>query len=686
MPSKKFTTAFKLHTLGYSMIPAKANKAPLVQWQQYQSNPANDEQLLSWEKELTPALWGIVTNDKIAVIDADTIEEREALTREMGQPHVGTPRGGSHWYINTTGHPLKTVAGILPHIDVRGVGGFVVISGGKYTIYKLPAPDTLIPYNKLPQRLLTALNGSKPGTMKERGKPIPDGQRNATLTKIAGAMRRQGADQTAIEAALINTSCETPLPEAEIRAIAASVSRYEPDTGEATPTHFNFTDYGNAERLVKQFSGKMRFNPERGLWLMWNGKYWEWDRGNIRVAQLAKRATRNIYHEAGDELDDKARAKLVKHATESERQARIDSMIKSAESEPGVSVLLSELDSNHFLFNANNCTINLLDMTTKRHDPEDMITKIVPTDYDPDAVCPAWDKFIDDITCHDDDLALYLKTMAGVCLTGDMTDQIFFFLFGLGQNGKSTLTDKLLEITGDYGMRVDSEMFMQAEKGKGSATEAVANIRGKRLIVSSEVPEGKKLNTGLLKDLSGGGEAIRARRLYEHEVEFRPTCKIIMFGNYKPTITESTLALWRRLKLIPFNYTVADNDRDMLLGNKLSKELPGILTWAVQGCATWHVTRFLDEPEAVSTAIREYRSDEDLIGEFLSDRCELGEGISVSQSELKRAYKVWCEENSLMPLGPKKFGSRLVEKHCRKDHVKNQRSWIGVALKQGFLS
>ncbi|MFH1925762.1 MAG: primase C-terminal domain-containing protein [Chloroflexota bacterium] len=240
MSSNTYATAFKLLSLGYSVIPSGGSvtgKAPLVNWSDYQDKPPDEKQLEQWQQELKPRLWGIVTNDQVAVIDADTPDTRTQLEAEIGEPHVITPRGGAHWYVDTTGHPFKTVAGLLPGIDCRGVGGFVNIAGGKYDIKRLPMPGDLIPWNSLPQRILAAFNSSKPSTVVKQGKPIPDGQRNATLTRIAGAMRRQGADQEAIEAALMNVKCQTPLPEREIKQIAASVGRYAPAPDNGQPAH-----------------------------------------------------------------------------------------------------------------------------------------------------------------------------------------------------------------------------------------------------------------------------------------------------------------------------------------------------------------------------------------------------------------------------------------------------------------
>ncbi len=126
--------AFKLHTLGFSVIPSGGGdkgKAPLVNWQGFQGTPPSEQQLQDWQDQLQPQLWGIVTNDHIAVVDADTPETMAELEAEIGKPHVVTPRGGAHWYIDTAGHPMKTIAGLLPGVDVRGVGGFVNIAGGK---------------------------------------------------------------------------------------------------------------------------------------------------------------------------------------------------------------------------------------------------------------------------------------------------------------------------------------------------------------------------------------------------------------------------------------------------------------------------------------------------------------------------------------------------------------------------
>jgi len=427
-----YATAFKLLTLGFSVIPSGGGdkgKAPLVNWRDHQDTTPDENQLKTWQDQLKPRLWGIVTNDRIAVIDADTPETRVALEAEIGGPHVTTPRGGAHWYVDTAGHPMKTAAGLLPGIDVRGAGGFVNIAGGKYEIKRLPVPgDNLIPWANLPKRLLAALNGSKPVVRAKQGAMIPDGQRNTRLTSIAGAMRRQGADQAAIEVALLQIKCATPLSEREITAIAASVSRYEPQPDTDQQAHFNLTDYGNAERLAHLYGHVIRYSPERKAWLIWIGRVWQWDMGGVRIAKLAKTTVRNIYREAADEPDDDLRKELVKHARSTERQVRLDAMIKSAESEQGIAIELADLDANHWLLNINNGTIDLRTGILKPHDRADLITEILPIDYDLNATSPEWDTFLHRIFNDSIDLLAYVQRALGYSITGDQSEQAFFFL------------------------------------------------------------------------------------------------------------------------------------------------------------------------------------------------------------------------------------------------------------------
>ena len=243
--SSQFEIAFKLHTLGFHVIPSgggDTHKAPLVSWAEYQTRQPRDDELQDWEQRYKPRLWGIVTGQGpgVVVVDADKPEKRAELEAELGPPHVVTPRGGAHWYFKHPGHRVKTVAPILPDVDIRADGGFCNVVGerpdGAYQILTLPAPDNLLPWARMPERIKAAMNGSRPTAAGGEviSEVIPEGQRNATLTSHAGAMRRHGMSQSAIEAALLEVNqqqCKPPLAEQEVKDIAASVARYPPNTG-----------------------------------------------------------------------------------------------------------------------------------------------------------------------------------------------------------------------------------------------------------------------------------------------------------------------------------------------------------------------------------------------------------------------------------------------------------------------
>ena len=688
-----YSIAYKLLTLGYSVIPSGGGdkeKAPLVNWKPYQDKPADEAQLERWQDELNPQLWGIVTNASVAVIDADTPETRAKLEATLGQCHVLTPRGGGHWYIDTTGHPFKTVAGLLPGVDSRGFGGFINVTGksklGEYKIINLPMPgENLIPYTKLPKRILAALDGNKPGDKAQQpGTPIPEGERNASLASLAGALRRQGADQATIETTLLETNarrCAPPLPEQEVLTIAKSISQYEPKPDGDNHRHYNLTDYGNAERLASQWGDVIRYSPERKLWLIWSGKVWEWDIGGIRIAKLAKKTDRDIYREAADEVDNNLRKEIVNHARATERQVRLDAMISSAESEPGIAVYLSELDTNLWLLNVNNGTIDLKTGTLKPHDRADMITELLPIDYNPSASSKEWVAFLDRIFNHDDDLITYIQRAMGYSITGDQSEMVFFFCYGRGWNGKSTLLNTCRLVMGNYASQVPPSAFMVDKNKRGGPDEAIASLKNKRLVCATELEDGQRLSVSLVKRMTGG-EPLWCEHKFERGYNFQPTHKLWLSGNHEPVITDTTNSIWYRLKKIPFTVEIPGADRIKGYDSYLAREHSvAILAWLVKGCAEWCQATNLAEPEAVRQAVAEYRDQQDILYDFLTERCLFKKSESIDQKALYANYKQWAEENDINAIGKMTFRTRLQEKGALADRGnKHVAIWRGIRL------
>lgn len=443
---------------------------------------------------------------------------------------------------------------------------------------------------------------------------------------------------------------------------------------------FNLTDLGNAERLIKYYGDRLRYCYERKRWLVWDGKVWEWDAGG-KIVALAKLTVRNIYHEAGDEPDEKKRKELADHAKRSESDHKIIAMINLAQAEAGVPIKVAELDTNLWLFNCFNGTLDLKTGQLLPHRREDLSTIIVPIDYHPDGQCPRWLSFLAQVTGGDADLAGYLQRAVGYSLTGETKTQVFFFLYGLGNNGKSTFTMMIRKLVAEYGAKLDIDILMIKKWDSGGPKEALMNLKGKRYVLASELESGKRLKVSLIKDMTGG-ETIKGRRLYEHELEYPPTHKLWLVGNHRPTVADTTLSIWRRLKLVPFTVTIPDKEIDLDLSAKLATELPGILAWAVKGCLDWQQYG-LNEPASVTTATASYRQEQDILGDFIEDCCVLDLLAAIPKAELKEEYHRWCEDNSIDPAKQWVFKAVLTEKGITDGHSSDRKAriWCGLRLR-----
>jgi len=440
------------------------------------------------------------------------------------------------------------------------------------------------------------------------------------------------------------------------------------------------TDLGNAERLVHRYGHILRYSHERKRWLFWTGKNWRWDFEG-RVQFLAKATVRAIYGEAEDCIDDNRRKELAQHALRSESDHRINAMVNLAQSELGIPVQLCDLDADPWLFNCLNGTIDLKTGELRPHRMEDLLTVLVPVEYNPEAECPLWLKFLDRVTNSNSELQGYLQRAVGYSLTGDTKSQVFFFLYGLGNNGKSTFVTTIRKLMGDYGERVNTDLFMLKDKNTGGPKEGLANLRGKRFVVASELEDGRRLAVSLIKDMTGG-ETIKADRKYEHEFEYQPTHKLWLVGNHKPVITDTTLSIWRRVKMIPFTVTIPPHEVDPELPTKLEEELPGILAWAVRGCLDWK-RNGLGEPEAVTSATASYRHEQDILGDFIEDCCILEPLATIPKADLKEEYHRWCQENGIEPVSQRTFKTRLTEKGVGEGVSTDgkKRIWRGIRLR-----
>lgn len=308
------------------------------------------------------------------------------------------------------------------------------------------------------------------------------------------------------------------------------------------------------------------------------------------------------------------------------------------------------------------------------------LTHHTPIAYDEKATAPTWLRFLDEVFSGDSDLIAFLQKAVGYSLTGDVREQCLFIGHGVGSNGKSVFLNILHKLLGSLSLQAAPDLLM-ADKQRRHPTEQ-ADLFGKRLVICQETEEGRRLKEVLVKQLTGG-DTVRARRMHEDFWEFSPSWKIWLSTNHKPEIRGTDHAIWRRIRLIPFNVKFHDPGdgwpiKDLSMEEKLTAELPGILTWAVQGCLAWQ-RHGLQAPPAVKQATEGYRQEMDVLAAFLAECCVIQPHCQVSAADLYAAYTQWCERSGEFAEKQRKFGMCLTVRGFQR--IKKSDYWYsGIGL------
>jgi P4 family phage/plasmid primase-like protien len=440
------------------------------------------------------------------------------------------------------------------------------------------------------------------------------------------------------------------------------------------------SDLGNARRLVALCGDDLRFVKEWG-WLIWDGRRWELDQTG-EIERRAKAMVVSIYQEAAN-APEHLRATLAKHAITSQAAFKIKAAITLTESEKSIRLVANDFDSHDWLLTCDNGTLDLRTGQLGPSSRTDLLTRAINVSYNPTAKCPIFLSFLDQIFVGNTAMIAYIQRVMGYALTGSTGAQCMFVLYGSGANGKSVLLNVIRALLGEYARNAAPETFLLQQQEK--IRSDLARLAGCRAVLTVELDEGKRLSEALVKQMTGG-EPITARFLNKNEFEFTPRFKVLMATNHKPVIRGTDYAIWRRIRLIPFTFTIPEAERDPLFIDRLTPELPGILAWAVQGCLAWQQGG-LREPDEVQAATSAYRSEMDLIGQFLDETCTLHPTARVGCGELYTAYSKWCDEGGERAMTQRAFGARMTERSI--DRVRGSGgSWfyegVGLLLDRKF--
>jgi putative DNA primase/helicase len=706
--------------------PKRIGKVPRTRWELFQRAHASDDNLKAWFGNGTPSNLAIVTGavSNVVSIDGDSPEALEWMRAHLPPTEMRTKTArGEHWFYRHPGTPIPNKArlridGSPLAIDVRGDGGYVVGPTSKHatgTVYERLGSWPPVP--ELPAFDPAWIATPEPPAPTRPAPPsgvIPDREHllrraRAYIARVPPAIEGQGGDTHTFQLACRllrgfalddgdvfdlmqewNAGCQPPWTDRELedkirsarkhgkepigaRAATAPPSLLHSEHQRVRPGPFACTDTGNAEAFAAWFGDQWRYDYQRGVWRHWETPVWATDSDGL-VYRHAKAAMRRRFHETAaiEELQD--RTATAKWAISSESRARLEACLFLATKETPIADAGDGWDVDPYLLACANGVLDLHSGDFRAGHQGDRLTMQTARPYEPAARCPRFERFMLEITGHDRALVDYLQRALGYSLTGDISEQCLWFVFGPGSGGKTTLLRTIGNTLGSYAYTAPFSTFLKDQHGN-TVTNDLATLQGKRFVAASEVRERARLDEGRVKSLTGG-DPMTARFLHQEFFTFRPTLHLWLAVNHKPVVTDDSYGFWRRVRLVPLTQRFPITPS---LEGELQGEAAGILAWLVRGCLLWQAEG-LSAPESVAAATAEYEEDSDPMTDFLNAECEVHPAATIGASEFYRLYSEWAERAGLSGrerLSSTAFG-RIMTERFEKDRTSGVRLYRGV--------
>lgn len=702
--------------LGLAVFPlAYRNKVPAIEGG-CKAATTEKSKIERWWNQNPRYNIGIATGNKsngLVVIDLDVdknkgIDGYEVL-RDWQNKHGELPetwqsitgRGGYHYfYKDTITHSNKV--GLYEGVDIRGEGGYIVAppsvhpNGNTYEWeqepkeYEIAQVDDIVNdfFKGEKQRI-----DSEHKTNFKVPELIPEGKRVDTIVRLIASLRTKGLDDDAIKAAVRvenEKRCNPPLKEKELeKAVFPALKR---DWQVNSPYYNNFNamnendnkyvnevlkklnelnaverfpmnDRGSADLFATIFKNVSRYNPTKKDWMYYDKTRWTADTEGMRAKRNAKMlADVLVRYSVTASLPDDKRQSYIKYAAGMMNYRNRNVMITDAKDLNFFEN--TELDKDDFLINCRNCVLDLSEDQPKvlEHNADLLLSKICNASYNPAATCTLWEKTVNEIMQGDTAKIKYLQKMSGRFLTGDTSEEEFYIFFeATTRNGKSTITEILLYLLGDYATTISPEsLAIKANKDSRTASPDIAKLAGTRLVVASEPPRRMLFDSSLVKTLTGR-DTVSARFLHENEFQFKPKFKLILNSNYLPVISDKTVFSSNRVKVVPFERHFTEKEQNKHLKEQLQQEIDGILNWCIQGLSLYR-KEGLEPPTAVQIATHEYSEDSDKIGKFISECLEKSDE-NLAAKDVYEKYSQWCNDCGLGVDGRTSFYEELKTKN-----------------------
>jgi putative DNA primase/helicase len=422
------------------------------------------------------------------------------------------------------------------------------------------------------------------------------------------------------------------------------------------------THDGIAQIFAERYADRLRYCHDTKAWFDFDSTHWKRDERS-RAFEFVRETNREL--SAGREIKELKQLRSVSFAKSVEAFAKSDRRL---------AVNVDHWDRDPFLLGTPGGTVDLRTGDLRAADPADGITKLTSVAPSSHIDCPVWDSFLRETTGADADLVRFLRQFAGYCLTGDVREHALLFIHGAGGNGKSVFLNTVARALGQYATAAAIDTFTVSNSDK-HPTE-LARLRGMRMVSASETEHRKSWAEAKIKQLTGGDE-VAAHFMHQDFFTYRPAFKLVIIGNQLPGLENVDDALRRRFNIVPFNFRPKQPDHQ--LEAKLVEELPEILRWMIRGCLDWQQNGLL-RPTSVLAATTEYFSDQDAIGRWIDEHCELG-NFTDKTGDLHASFQKFLKAEGEPPQSQRLFVQALKKRGVVKHRSNSFRGLKGIRLK-----
>lgn len=455
-------------------------------------------------------------------------------------------------------------------------------------------------------------------------------------------------------------------------------------------------DTGNAEKFYDYFGDLFKYNTTDKIFMFWTGKTWIRDEKDIirkyanKLIEISKREIENLRKECQDKQEDGEDTKFLeefikafqKNIDRISNKAGKDAMLYELKSIYDVATISSEFNENPLLLNTDSGVVNLETGVINDFDSKYMLSKNtnVKVSYETPTT---WLNFLHSVfkrqnPAETEEIIECLQKCLGYSLSGLTSEQCMFLLYGNGSNGKSTFSEFIGSLLGDYGDTVNPDVLMQ-QKMQQNNSFTIAKLKDARFIQCGETDDGGKMAESQVKRLTGG-DTLSAAFKYANEFSFKPKFKIWMSTNNRPIIKGTDYGIWRRIFPFPFLVTFKDEEKDRTLPYKLSLEADKVLGWCIQGFKKYKEAGWIEMPKCLKNELADYRDEMDPIAQFLKDQCEIDNYAIINLNEVFSRYKMWCVNNNEYVYGQRKFTMELQKKGITLAVINGKRCYKGIRL------